>query len=91
MSKIPRYSDVETWRDRYTNALHVRYLGGQLDGVEVVVREDELQTNRYDWSQYVPVDVDELAEDILLPASEQVIDGSYVIVPRSALSDAGQT
>ncbi len=67
---VPLYSDVEVRRNRDTNALHVRYFGGRLDGVEVVISEDDM-----------PCDVDCLAKEILRPACEQVIEGSFVELP----------
>lgn len=88
---MARYSDVEVRRDRITNALHIRYLGGQLDGVEVVVTEDELR--RDPWGQFQPVNVDALASAILLPASQVVLEGYAVEVvqPRLALPPAPPT
>jgi hypothetical protein len=85
---VARYTVGKTWRDRLTDSLHVLFLGGQLDGVEVVVAETELFRSRF--GEVAPVDVDRLADEILRPASEMIIDGHAieVVQPRKGLDSA---
>jgi hypothetical protein len=86
MPYVPRYSDFKVRRDFDTNTLYVRFFGGQLDEVEVAIRENELRPAGGGW--YEPVDVDQLADQILAPAREQIVEGSYIVVPsQRELSD----
>lgn len=65
------YSEIRMWRDPRENSLTVRYLGGLLDGTEVKIQDWELLSR----GAVVQVDVNELAAQLLKPASEQVIVG----------------
>lgn len=70
------YSEIRMWRDSRDNSLTVHYLGGLLDGTTVKVEDWELLKR----GVVVQVDVDELAAELLKPASELVLAGQCVEV-----------
>jgi len=83
------YAEVHERLDLRTNVLTVRYSGGRLDGVVVEVHDRELRRREgrgYGPVEFEPVDVDALAQEIVGPASETVIEGLYAVVQPSRLA-----